>query len=117
MASRQAMSSLLCGPGVFLLFLALGCTAAPGTQLCTTESVDEATICSLVQSISKEEVRIVFSGNHYPCQLTFAQYACIPVMAPGLERRFSDPPISLPYGQWPTQCPGPCILHPALLQN
>ncbi|XP_043833567.1 uncharacterized protein LOC122735829 [Dromiciops gliroides] len=78
MASQRAMGSLLCGPGIFLVFLAMGCMAIPGTHLCTTGSIDEATICASEQSISEEAVRAASSGDHSNCQLTLAQYACIP---------------------------------------
>ncbi|XP_074135837.1 mesothelin isoform X3 [Sminthopsis crassicaudata] len=77
MASPQAKRSLLGGPGVFLLFLALG-EGEKGHVVCGYWVTDLTETFPSFCSISKEEVRIVFSGNHYPCQLTFAQYACIP---------------------------------------
>ncbi|XP_072457244.1 mesothelin isoform X2 [Notamacropus eugenii] len=76
--SRQAMGSLFCDLGVFLLFLVLGCLATSGTHLCTKGSVDEATLCASVPRISEEEVRAESSGNGSTCHVTLAQYACIP---------------------------------------
>ncbi|XP_016279643.1 mesothelin [Monodelphis domestica] len=78
MTSQQAMGSLLCGPGIFLLFLALGCLATPGTHLCTTGPIDEAAICASVKSISEDEVRAASSRDHPTCHVQLAQYACIP---------------------------------------
>nr|XP_020862511.1 mesothelin isoform X2 [Phascolarctos cinereus]XP_020862512.1 mesothelin isoform X2 [Phascolarctos cinereus] len=72
------MGYLFCGPGVFFFFLALGCMATPGTHLCTRGSVDEATICASVPSISEEEVRVASTGDPSTCQVTLAQYACMP---------------------------------------
>ncbi|XP_074053208.1 mesothelin isoform X2 [Macrotis lagotis] len=78
MVTRRTMGSLFCDPGIFLLFLALGCMATPETHPCTTKSIDEATLCASVQSINKDQLKAASSGDHFTCQVTLAQYACIP---------------------------------------
>ncbi|XP_071617580.1 mesothelin [Heliangelus exortis] len=66
-------------PGLGFLLL-LGCQVAaassPGTDLCSSSSVNESAVCASVKSASQEMLLEVAHGQASPCNLTFGQYAC-----------------------------------------
>ncbi|XP_030315712.1 mesothelin-like isoform X2 [Calypte anna] len=66
-------------PGLGFLLL-LGCQVAaassPGTDLCSSSSVNESAVCASVKRVSQEMLLEVAQGQASPCNLTFGQYAC-----------------------------------------